>query len=88
MAISQDHTDFTAFVNGVLAQERADGTWEAIYNSRPPSLYRAAAGPARADLQGGRVTDADPRRRRPPHRRAAGDSSSASSRTSSNSTTT
>jgi polar amino acid transport system substrate-binding protein len=33
MAISQKHRDFTAFVNGVLAQERADGTWEALYNS-------------------------------------------------------
>ncbi len=33
MAISQQHPDFTAFVNGVLAQERTDGTWEALYNS-------------------------------------------------------
>jgi polar amino acid transport system substrate-binding protein len=33
MAISQKHPDFTAFVNGVLAKERADGTWEALYNA-------------------------------------------------------
>jgi polar amino acid transport system substrate-binding protein len=33
MAISEQHPEFTAFVNGVLAQERADGTWEALYNS-------------------------------------------------------
>ncbi|MGP0031697.1 MAG: glutamate ABC transporter substrate-binding protein [Acidimicrobiales bacterium] len=31
MAISKAHPEFTSFVNGVLAQERADGTWAAIY---------------------------------------------------------
>jgi polar amino acid transport system substrate-binding protein len=32
MAISKQHPDFTSFVNGVLANERADGTWAAIYS--------------------------------------------------------
>jgi len=32
MAISQKHADFTSFVNGVLAQVRANGTWKQIYN--------------------------------------------------------
>jgi len=32
MAISQTHQGFTAFVNGVLANERVDGTWEQLYN--------------------------------------------------------
>jgi polar amino acid transport system substrate-binding protein len=31
MAISKAHPEFTSFVNGVLAQERADGTWASIY---------------------------------------------------------
>jgi polar amino acid transport system substrate-binding protein len=31
MAISKDHTDFTSFVNGVLAQVRTNGTWASIY---------------------------------------------------------
>ncbi len=32
MAISQSHPDFTSFVNGVLAQVSADGTWTQIYD--------------------------------------------------------
>jgi polar amino acid transport system substrate-binding protein len=32
MAISKSHTDFTSFVNGVLAEVRANGTWANIYN--------------------------------------------------------
>jgi polar amino acid transport system substrate-binding protein len=31
MAIRKDHPEFVRFVNGVLAQMRADGTWQAIY---------------------------------------------------------
>ena len=31
MAISKAHPEFTSFVNGVLAAERADGTWARIY---------------------------------------------------------
>jgi polar amino acid transport system substrate-binding protein len=52
MAISKSHPDFTAFVNGVLAQVRADGTWTQIYDTYlqpyvggaapapPPATYR------------------------------------------------
>jgi polar amino acid transport system substrate-binding protein len=52
MAISKAHPDFTRFVNGVLAQVRADGTWASIYDSNlsaatgtsapppPPASYR------------------------------------------------
>jgi polar amino acid transport system substrate-binding protein len=32
MAISNRHTDFTSFVNGVLAQVSLDGTWTQIYD--------------------------------------------------------
>ena len=32
MAISKAHPDFTSFVNGVLAQVKADGTWASIYD--------------------------------------------------------
>jgi polar amino acid transport system substrate-binding protein len=53
MAISKAHPDFTRFVNGVLAQERANGTWTAIWlrwlgpvlATRPPAppaaVYRS-----------------------------------------------
>ena len=33
MAISKSHPDFTSFVNGVLAQVRADGSWAQIYDA-------------------------------------------------------
>jgi len=54
MAIAKSHPEFTAFVNGVLAAERADGTWAAIYShwlapytggqvpAPPTATYRAA----------------------------------------------
>jgi polar amino acid transport system substrate-binding protein len=49
MAISKAHPEFTSFVNGVLAQERSDGNWTAIYakwlgpNPPPPpvAVYKA-----------------------------------------------
>jgi polar amino acid transport system substrate-binding protein len=50
MAISKAHPEFTAFVNGVLAQERSDGTWAAIYskwlgpNPPPPPVARYKVG--------------------------------------------
>jgi polar amino acid transport system substrate-binding protein len=31
IAINKTHPDFVRFVDGVLAQTRADGTWRAIY---------------------------------------------------------
>jgi polar amino acid transport system substrate-binding protein len=31
MAVSKSHPEFTSFVNGVLAAERADGTWASVY---------------------------------------------------------
>jgi polar amino acid transport system substrate-binding protein len=52
MAINKAHSDFTRFVNGVLAQVRADGMWANIYDenlssvtampapSPPPASYR------------------------------------------------
>ena len=51
MAISKAHPEFTSFVNGVLAEVRANGTWEQIYDailmqytkttaSPPPAKYR------------------------------------------------
>jgi polar amino acid transport system substrate-binding protein len=33
LAISKQHPDFTSFVNGVLAQVRANDTWAQIYNT-------------------------------------------------------
>ncbi len=55
MAIAKSHPEFTAFVNGVLASERSDGTWIAIYDrwlapftsgavpSPPAAQYRGAS---------------------------------------------
>ena len=45
MAISKAHPDFTSFVNGVLAQVRADGTWAQIYDTYLMPLHEDA-GPA------------------------------------------
>ncbi len=47
MAVSQKHPDFTAFVNGVLAEERVDGTWERLYNADlAPYTLQAQTPPA------------------------------------------
>lgn len=45
MAINQSHPEFVRFVNAVLAQIRADGTWTQIYNTWLSSLGPAPAPP-------------------------------------------
>ncbi len=61
LAISKQHPDFVRFVNAVLAQERADGAWEASYHrwvgpqdaAPPPAAVRrltAAGRPAPGQL--------------------------------------
>jgi polar amino acid transport system substrate-binding protein len=43
MAISKAHTDFTSFVNGVLAQVRASGRWAQIYDTYLMPYTKVAA---------------------------------------------
>jgi polar amino acid transport system substrate-binding protein len=45
MAISKAHPEFTSFVNGVLAQVRADGTWTQTYNEWLAKYTQTAAPP-------------------------------------------
>jgi polar amino acid transport system substrate-binding protein len=45
MAIAKAHPDLVSFVNGVLAAERADGTWAQIYDA---NLGSVSTGPAPA----------------------------------------
>jgi polar amino acid transport system substrate-binding protein len=45
MAISQDHPEFVSFVNGVLDQIRANGTWANIYNAWVGRLFPGVATP-------------------------------------------
>jgi polar amino acid transport system substrate-binding protein len=45
MAISKSHPDFTSFVNGVLAQVRANGTWTQIYDTNLQSAIGGTAPP-------------------------------------------
>jgi polar amino acid transport system substrate-binding protein len=46
MAINKTHPDFVRFVNGVLAQMRADGAWRAIYSRWLGKFARTPAPPA------------------------------------------
>jgi polar amino acid transport system substrate-binding protein len=53
MAISQAHPDFTRFVNAVLAQERADGVWQSIWQKTlGPTLGTAPPAPPKARYRG------------------------------------
>jgi polar amino acid transport system substrate-binding protein len=45
MAISKSHPDFTSFVNGVLAQVRADGTWAQIWDANLQAALGGSAPP-------------------------------------------
>jgi polar amino acid transport system substrate-binding protein len=46
MAINKDHPEFVQFVNAVLAQVKANGTWLQLYNTWLSSLGPAPAPPA------------------------------------------
>ncbi|GIE97318.1 glutamate ABC transporter substrate-binding protein [Paractinoplanes rishiriensis] len=46
MAMSQDHPEFTRFVNAVLERSRADGTWKATYEKWLGEFGPAPAPPA------------------------------------------
>jgi polar amino acid transport system substrate-binding protein len=46
MAINQSHPEFVRFVNAVLAQVKANGTWLQLYNTWLSSLGPAPAPPA------------------------------------------
>jgi polar amino acid transport system substrate-binding protein len=49
MAISKSHPDFTRFVNAILARERSDGEWKAIWTSiLGPVLHTSAPSPPAA----------------------------------------
>jgi polar amino acid transport system substrate-binding protein len=50
MAMSKEHPEFTKFVNGVLAKNRADGTWKATYE-RWLGDFGAAPSPPAAEYK-------------------------------------
>jgi polar amino acid transport system substrate-binding protein len=52
MAISKKHRDFVRFVNGVLAQLRADGTWRAIYKHYLGPYTSSTPAPPKAQYDG------------------------------------
>jgi polar amino acid transport system substrate-binding protein len=52
MAISKAHPDFVRFVNGVLAEMRADGTWKTIYKRWLGGVSTAIPAPPRAQYEG------------------------------------
>jgi polar amino acid transport system substrate-binding protein len=45
MAIGKDHPEFVQFVNGVLDQMRANGTWASIYNTWIGRLFPGVPAP-------------------------------------------
>jgi polar amino acid transport system substrate-binding protein len=52
MAISRAHPDLVAFVNGVLARMRADGTWRSIYGRWLGKYTATVPAPPPADYTG------------------------------------
>jgi polar amino acid transport system substrate-binding protein len=53
MAISKSHPEFTRFVNGVLAKERSDGAWAAIWDKwLSATLHTGAPHPPEAVYRG------------------------------------
>ncbi|MDP1793106.1 MAG: glutamate ABC transporter substrate-binding protein [Acidimicrobiales bacterium] len=52
LGTSQDHPEFTAFVNGVLERMRADGTWARIYERWLGELFGPAPAPPAPRYEG------------------------------------
>jgi polar amino acid transport system substrate-binding protein len=46
VGVGKDDTDLVRFVNGVLDQMRADGTWQRLYDARLQSLGPSPGPPA------------------------------------------
>jgi polar amino acid transport system substrate-binding protein len=51
MAMSNQHPEFTRFVNAVLAKNQADGTWKATYDKWLGTQFGAAPNPPAAEYK-------------------------------------